>query len=179
MQSQGTENNFDASNTTRQRKMKRITSQDGRQLLLLSPFICVFIGVVLTVVGETASLNACTIAGPTVMTFGGLLLVFITVWNSRQDQITSRQESTNTGEHHVDQTLSGEDSNYQLGPIHHFEVWIPSEFSGQEMVPPSYEESVNEKKTDSLQAKSIVACDIVPSSEAPSHEENRGSVQDV
>ena len=118
------------------------------RLLRLSPLICIIIGSILTVVGQTSSLKICQIAGPVVMTFGGLLLIFITCWSSRQAQLHtegsgSSCEPVNTHEQHVNEACSDQDSNYQLGPIHHFEIWIPSEPSGSEIVPPSYEEAVS------------------------------------
>lgn len=112
------------------------------RLLKLTPIIFVLAGAVLTVVGNTASINSCKIAGPVLITFGGLFLLFVTVWsNFCQDQLpetTNCEELENTREqnlNHVDQQR----------PIHHFEILrFPSESRGQDMVPPSYEEAVRQ-----------------------------------
>ena len=162
------------------------------RFLRLSPLICIIIGSILTVVGQTSSLKICQIAGPVVMTFGGLLLVFITFWSSRQVQLhtegsTSNCEAVNNPEQHVNEDCSNEASNHQLGPIHHFEVWIPSaESSGPEVVPPSYEGAVsNYNNTESVQVDSVVAYDeqgqyfVTMPSEPPSYEESRANTQDV
>ena len=171
--------------------MHRPTRQEGCRLLRLSSLICVITGSVLTVVGQTSSLKICQIAGPVVMTVGGLLLVFITFWSSRQAQLhtegsSSNCEPVNISEQHVTEVCSNEGSNYQLGPIHHFEIWIPSEPSGPEIAPPSYEEAVSSDNTKRFQGNSVVACDeqeknhsdkMLP--EPPSYEESRVNTPDV
>lgn len=169
METQTTESDFDAANATGQRKRNRQTSQKNCQLLRLAPLICVITGCILTVVGHIASLKSCEIAGPVLMTTSGLILLFLTFWNSRKDRLTENtavceEGVTDTREQNLDQTLSEEDTNFQLGPIHHFKVWIPSEpFAiGHEMVPPSYEEAVSCNNTENqLQTISVVApgCD--------------------
>ena len=174
--------------------MNRPTRQEGCRLLRLSPVICIIIGSILTVVGQTSSLKICQIAGPVVMTVGGLLLVFVTFWSSRQAQLhnegsSSNCEPVNTHEQHVNEDCLNETSNHQLGPIHHFEVWIPSaESSGPEIIPPSYEEVVsNYSNTESVQgnACSVVAYDeqgqylVVLPSEPPSYEESYVITQNV
>ena len=192
MQTQGAENVFNSSTFSGQRKMNRPTRQEGCRLLRLSLVICIISGSILTVVGQTSSLKICQIAGPVVMTVGGLLLVFITFCSSRQAQLQSEGSSSNcepvlTHEQHVDEVCSNEASNHQLGPIHHFEVWIPSaESSGPEIVPPSYEEAVSSyNNTESVQVDSVVAYDeqgqylVTMPSEPPSYEESRANTQDV
>jgi len=193
MQTPGAENIFNSSTFSGQRKMNRPTRQEGCRLLRLSPLICIIIGSILTVVGQTSSLKICQIAGPVVMTVGGLLLVFITFWSSRQAQLHtegsgSNCEAVNTHEQHVNEACSDEASNHQLGPIHHFEVWIPSEFSGRDIVPPSYEEVVsNYSNTESVQANtcSVVAYDeqgqylVTLPSEPPSYEDSCVITQNV
>ena len=174
--------------------MNRPTRQEGCRLLRLSLVICIISGSILTVVGQTSSLKICQIAGPVVMTVGGLLLVFITFCSSRQAQLHTEGSSSNcepvlTHEQHVDEVCSNEASNHQLGPIHHFEVWIPSaESSGPEIIPPSYEEAVsNYNNTESVQgnAGNVMACDeqgqylVTFPSEPPSYEESCVNTQDV
>ena len=171
--------------------MNRPTRQEGCRLLRLSPLICIIIGSILTVVGQTSSLKICQIAGLVVIIVGGLLLVFITFWSARQAQLhtegsSSSCEPVNTHEQHVNEVCSNEGSNYQLGPIHHFEVWIPSEPSGPEIVPPSYEEAVSSVNTARLQGNSVVACEKQEQNnsgkmhpEPPSYEESHVNTPDV
>ena len=116
------------------------------RLLRLTPLILVVAGSVLTLVGTTASLKSCTIAGPVAITVGGLLLLFITVWNSPQDKLVENsicKEATIAAEYFANKNALSDDSNDQLGPIHHFEVKTPPESSWNEMAPPSYEETVD------------------------------------
>ena len=146
MESHSTENSCDTQSRG-QRNKHGCTKQQIYRLLRLTPFIFVVAGSVLTVVGNTASLKSCKIAGPVVITAGGLLLLFITVWILRQDELNENtncaEEPVNTNEQNFNQFVSGEASNDQLGPIHHFEISIPSKSPGQEIVPPSYEEAVS------------------------------------
>lgn len=66
------------------------------KLITLSSLICITIGSILTVPGLHSSLKICQIAGPVVMTVGGLLLVFITLfWISRQALLHSEGSSLN------------------------------------------------------------------------------------
>ena len=127
--------------------MHRLTSKDKlSRLLRLTPLILVIAGSVLILVGNTASLKSCKIAGPVVLAVGGLLLLFITVWSSRQAKLvenTVYEEAVIAAEHFANRTALSAGSNDQLGPIHHFEVKTPSESSWKEMVPPSYEEAVD------------------------------------
>jgi len=123
--------------------MHRLTSKDKlSRLLRLPPLILVIAGSVLILVGNTASLTSCKIAGPVVVAVGGLSLLFITVCSSRQDKLV---ENTNCEEAVIfaNRTALSAGSNNQLGPIHHFEVKAPSESSWKEVVPPSYEEAVD------------------------------------
>ena len=62
------------------------------RLLKLTANIFVLAGAVLTVVGNTVSLNSCKmIAGPVLITLGGLFLLFFTVWhNFRQDLLPDK-----------------------------------------------------------------------------------------
>ena len=127
--------------------MHRLTSKDKlSRLLRLTPLILVIAGSVLIVVGNTASLKSCKIAGPVLVAVGGLLLLFITVWSSRQGkpgENTICEEAVIVAEHFANRIALSAGSNGQLGPIHHFEVKTPSEPSWKEMAPPSYEEAVD------------------------------------
>ena len=130
--------------------MHRLTSKDKlSRLLRLTPLILVIAGSALTLVGNTASLKSCKIVGPVVLVVGGLLLLFITVWSSRQAKLVENticEEAVIAAEHFANRTaltaLSA-GTNDQLGPIHHFEVKTPSQPSWKEMAPPSYEEAVD------------------------------------
>ena len=127
--------------------MHRLTSKDKlSRLIRFTPLILVIAGSVLIVVGNTASLKSCKIAGPVLVAVGGLLLLFITVWSSRQDkpgENTICEEAVIVAEHFANRIALSAGSNDQLGPIHHFEVKTPSEPSWKEMAPPSYEEAVD------------------------------------
>ena len=149
--------------------MHRLTSKDKlSRLLRLTPLILVIAGSVLIVVGNTASLKSCKIAGPVVLAVGGLLLLFIRVWSSRQDKIVENticEEAVIAAEHFANRTALSAGSNDQLGPIHHFEVRTPLESSWKEMVPPSYEEAVdNNSKGNSENGSQVVPCDAKKSS---------------
>ena len=126
--------------------MHRLTSKDKLCLLIrFTPLILVLVGSVLIVVGNTASLKSCKIAGPVLVAVGGLLLLFITVWSSRQDkpgENTICEEAVIAAEHFANRNALSAGSNDQLGTIHHFEVKTTSESSWKEMAPPSYEEAV-------------------------------------
>ena len=143
--------------------MHRLTSKDKLSLLLrLTPLISVIAGSVLIVVGNTASLESCQIAGPVLVAVGGLLLLFIIVWSSRQDKLVENticEEAVIAAEHFASRTALSAGSKNQLGPIHHFEVKTPSELSWKEIVPPSYEEAVdNDSKGNSQTSTEVVPC---------------------
>ena len=144
--------------------MHRLTSKDKLSLLLrLTPLILVIAGSVLTLVGNTASLKSCQIAGPVLVAVGGLLFLFITIWSSRQDKVAENmicEEAAIAAEHFANRTSLSAGSNDQLGPIHHFEVKAPSESSWREMVPPSYEEAVD---NNNGKGNSQTGCQVVPS----------------
>ena len=152
--------------------MYRLTSKEKlSRLLRLTPLMLVITGSVLTLVGNTASLKSCKIAGPVVLTVGGLLLLFITVWSSRQDKIVENticEEAVIVAEHFANCTTAlSAGSNDQLGPIHHFEVKTPSvESSWQEMAPPPYEEAVDNKngRGNSQISAEVVSCNTKESS---------------
>lgn len=132
-------------------KGKRNSRSAGKErcyLLRLSPLIFVLVGCILTVVGNIASERSCGIVGPVFMFIGGLLILLITFWTSRQARLSAemhatREERVNRNEPNIELGLSEEGSNFQLGPIHQVDVWISSE-TGPELVPPSYEEAIRE-----------------------------------
>ena len=128
--------------------MHRLTTKDKlSRLLRLTPLILVIAGSVLIVIGNTSSLKGCKMAGPVVVAVGGLLLVCITIWNSRQVKLAGNticEEAAVAAEHYANRTALSACSDDQ-SPIHHFEVKTPPGLSWKEMVPPSYEEAVNNK----------------------------------
>lgn len=131
-----------------ERKNQKFTNKEIYRLLKLTPVVFVLAGFVLTVVGNISSaLKSCKIAGQLVITVGGLLLVFIKVWTLRQDQLIENancaEERVKVQEQDINQVVSRDSSNDHLGPIHYFEIRIPLESCGQEIVPPSYEEAVS------------------------------------
>ena len=80
MTTQCIENNFNQS--TGQQNNHRSTNKHIYRLLWLTPILFVLAGAVLTVVGNTVSLNNCKIAGPLLPTLGGLFLLFF-CWRVR------------------------------------------------------------------------------------------------
>ena len=156
--------------------MHRLTSKDKlSRLLRLTALILVIAGSVLIVVGNTASLKSCKIAGPVVVAVGGLLLLFITVWSSRQDKMTENticEEAVIAATHYASRTALSAGSNDQLGPIHHFEVKAPSKSSWNEMVPPSYEEAVDNNNGIK---NSQTSTEVVPSNAKESSLDNTTS----
>ena len=166
--------------------MYRLTSRDKlSRLLRLTPLILVITGSVLILVGNTASIKSCKIAGPVAVAVGGLLLLFIVVWSSRQDKLVENsicEEAVIAAEHYANRAAL-EESNDQLGPIHHFEVKTPSNSSWREMVPPSYEEAVenNNDIGNSQTSTEVVPSDAKESSldnttsAPPSYEERRNA----
>ena len=152
--------------------MHRLISKDKlSRLLRLTPLLLVIAGSVLIVVGNTASLKSFKIAGPVIVAVGGLLLLFITVWSSRQDKLV---ENTicEEAQHYANRTALNAGSNDQLGPIHHFEVKKPSESTWKEMVPPSYEEAVDNNNGI---GNSQTSTDVVPSDTKESSLDNTTS----
>jgi len=114
-------------------------------------------------VGNKASLKSCKIAGPVVVAVGGLSLLFITIWSTRQDKLVENAvcEEAVIATEHFNRTALNTGSNDPLGPIHHFEVKAPSEPSWKEMVPPSYEEDVDNNNGigNSQTSAEVVPCD--------------------
>ena len=124
----------------------RQRQQPGTSLCFL---FFIFVGIALTLAGQTASLKSYRAVGPVVIVAGGLCQFFIAIWHSRNklfliDEGTSsncHQESENTPQQNANPAqFTDKYSNDQFGPTHHFEVSSLSESS--EMVPPSYDETV-------------------------------------
>ena len=172
--------------------MRRLTSKDKllSRLLRLTPLILVIAGSVLILIGNTASLKTCKIAGSVFVAVSGLLLLFITVGSSRQDKLgenTIFEEAVIAAEHFANRPALSAGSDDQLGPIHHFEVKTASESSWKEMVPPSYEEAVdNNSGMGNLQTSTQwVPCDAKESSldnttsAPPSYEESHENAKTV
>ena len=169
--------------------MHRLTSKDKlSRLLRLTPLILVIAGSVLTLVGNTASLKSCKIAGPVIITVGGLLLLFITVWSSRKHKVVENticEEAAIAAEHFANRTALGAGSNDQLGPIHDCKVKTTSESSWKEMVPPSYEDAIdnNNGKGNSQTCTEVIPSDAKESrldettSAPPSYEESHENVK--
>jgi len=157
--------------------MHRLISKEKlSRLLRLTPLILVIAGSVLILLGNTASVKSCKLAGPVAVAVGGLLLLFIAVWSSRQDKIvenTNCEEAVIAAEHNANRTALSAGSNDQLGPIHHFEVKTSSESqSWEEMVPPSYEEAVD--NNDGV-GNSQTSAEVVPSDAKESNLDNTTS----
>ena len=77
---------------------------------------------------------------------------------------TNCEEAVISAEHYANRTAVSDGSNDQLGPIHHFEVKTSSESqSWREMVPPSYEEAVD---NNNGVGNSQTSTEVVPSRDA-------------
>ena len=132
--------------------MNRPTDKRKCQLFHVIPFAVFFLGLVLTVVGATASLKTCKAAGPVLMALSGLLLLCMALLRSRQDRFLSKgtssggdhEEHTDTPEHQVNQVKVVCSKNPSGSSLNHnsVEVWVPSVPPYLEMAPPSYEEAV-------------------------------------
>lgn len=125
------------------------------QLFHLIPFAVFITGIVLTVVGATASLKAFKRAGPVVMVLSGLLLFFMALLRSRQDWFLSEgtswsrdhEEQADVPEQQVNQVTVVCSKNPSDSRLMHnlAEVWVLSVPPDLEMAPPSYEEGVKMK----------------------------------
>ena len=142
--------------------MQRLISR----LLRLTPLILVIAGFVLILVGTTASLKNSKMAGSVVVAVGGFLFLFLAAWSSRPDKFvenTNCEEAGIASENYANRTALSAGSNDQLGPIHHFEVKTSSESqSWEEMVPPSYEDTVDNNDGT---GNSLTSTEVVPRDE--------------
>ena len=128
--------------------MIQLASLKDCRIFNFTPLIFVIVGSILTTVGFAASLEIVKDAGPVVMIIGGLLFILIPISCKRSSENSSCEGHLNSCEQNG-ASPSDEGSICQQGPIHQVELWIPSEvLAGPEIVPPSYEESVNNNSTE-------------------------------
>ena len=141
-----------------------VTDKERFRIFRLIPLIVFIAGVFLTVVGLTGSLKTFRAIGPLVLAFGGLSqLVIAFCWYSRRNLLPAQDTSTNVEqgnapEINANQSYTDECAS-ELGSIHHFEIPVPPEPSGPEILPPSYEEAVNDVYTENFQDSSVVTSD--------------------
>ena len=141
-----------------------VTDKERFRIFRLIPLIVFIAGVFLTVVGLTGSLKTFRAIGPLVLAFGGLSqLVIAFCWYSRRNLLPVQDTSTNVEqgnapEINANQSYTDECAS-ELGSIHHFEIPVPPEPSGPEILPPSYEEAVNDVYTENFQDSSVVTSD--------------------
>ena len=141
-----------------------VTDKERFRIFRLIPLIVFIAGVFLTVVGLTGSLKTFRAIGPLVLAFGGFgQLVIAFCWYSRRNLLPAQDTSTNVEqgnapELNANQSYMDECAS-ELGSIHHFEIPVPPEPSGPEILPPSYEEAVNDVYTNNFQDSSVVTSD--------------------
>lgn len=141
-----------------------VTDKERFRIFRLIPLIVFIAGVFLTVVGLTGSLKTFRAIGPLVLAFGGFgQLVIAFCWYSRRNLLPAQDTSTNVQqgnapEINANQSYTDECAS-ELGSIHHFEIPVPPEPSGPEILPPSYEEAVNDVYTNNFQDSSVVTSD--------------------
>ena len=141
-----------------------VTDKERFRIFRLIPLIVFIAGVFLTVVGLTGSLKTFRAIGPLVLAFGGFgQLVIAFCWYSRRNLLPAQDTSTNVQqgnapEINANQSYTDECAS-ELGSIHHFEIPVPPEPSGPEILPPSYEEAVNDVYTENFQDSSVVTSD--------------------
>ena len=137
-----------------------LTDKDKFRIFRLISLIVFIAGVLLTVAGLTASFKMFRAIGPLVLAFGGFSqLVISFCWYSRHNlspaQHTSRNvEQGNVPELNANQSYTDECAS-ELGSIHHFEIPVPPEPTAPEIMPPSYEEAVNDAYTENFQDSSV------------------------
>ena len=137
-----------------------LTDKNRFRIFRLISLIAFIAGVILTVAGLTASLKMFRAIGPLILAFGGLSqLVISFCWYSRRSLSTAQDTSTNVEqgnapELNANQSYTDECAS-ELGSIHHFEIPVPPEPSAPEIMPPSYEEAVNDGYTKNFQDSSV------------------------
>ena len=137
-----------------------LTDKDKFRIFRLISFIVFIAGVFLTVAGLTASFKMFRAIGPLVLAFGGFgQLVISFCWYSRRNLSPAQDTSTNVEqgnapELNANQSYTDECAS-ELGSIHHFEIPVPPEPSAPEIMPPSYEEAVNDAYTENFQDSSV------------------------
>ena len=138
-----------------------LTDKERFRIFRLIPLIVFIAGVFLTVVGLTGSLKTFRAIGPLVLAFGGFSqLVIAFCWYSRRNLLPVQDTNTNVEQENApelnaNQSYTDECAS-ELGSIHHFEIPVPPEPSGPEIVPPSYEEAVSDAYTENFQDSSVV-----------------------
>ena len=137
-----------------------LTDKDKFRIFRLISLIVFIAGVLLTVAGLTASFKMFRAIGPLVLAFGGFSqLVISFCWYSRRNLSPAQHTSTNAEQGNVpelnaNQSYTDECAS-ELGSIHHFEIPVPPEPSAPEIMPPSYEEAVNDAYTENFQESSL------------------------
>ena len=137
-----------------------LTDKDKFRIFRLISLIVFIAGVFLTVAGLTASFKMFRAIGPLVLAFGGFSqLVISFCWYSRRNLSPAQHTSTNAEQGNVpelnaNQSYTDECAS-ELGSIHHFEIPVPPEPSAPEIMPPSYEEAVNDVDTENFQDSSV------------------------
>ena len=137
-----------------------LTDKDKFRIFRLISLIVFIAGVLLTVAGLTASFKMFRAIGPLVLAFGGFSqLVISFCWYSRRNLSPAQHTSTNAEQGNVpelnaNQSYTDECAS-ELGSIHHFEIPVPPEPSAPEIMPPSYEEAVNDVDTENFQDSSV------------------------
>ena len=137
-----------------------LTDKDKFRIFRLISLIVFIAGVLLTVAGLTASFKMFRAIGPLVLAFGGFSqLVISFCWYSRRNLSPAQHTSTNVEQGNVpelnaNQSYTDECAS-ELGSIHHFEIPVPPEASAPEIMPPSYEEAVNDAYTENFQDSSV------------------------
>ena len=137
-----------------------LTDKNRFRIFRLISLIVFIAGVILTVAGLTASLKMFRAIGPLVLAFGGLSqLVISFCWYSRRNLSPAQDTSTNVEQRNApelnaNQSYTDECAS-ELGSIHHFEIPIPPEPSAPEIMPPPYEEAVNDGYTENFQDSSV------------------------
>ena len=96
-----------------------------------------------------------------VLAFGGFSqLVISFCWYSRRNLSPAQDTSTNVEQGNYAPEINANQSYTdecvsELGSIHHFELPVPPEPSAPEIMPPSYEEAVNDAYTENFQDSSV------------------------
>ena len=157
-----------------------VTDKEKFRIFRLIPLIVFIAGVFLTVVGLTGSLKTFRAIGPLVLAFGGFSQLAIAFcWYSRRNLLPAQDTSTNVEqgnyapEINANQSYTDECAS-ELGSIHHFEIPVPPEPSAPEIMPPSYEEAVNDGYTENFQDSSVVTSDDQVSSMEETPNESLG-----
>ena len=137
-----------------------LTDKDKFRIFRLISLIVFIAGVFLTVAGLTASFKMFRTIGPLVLAFGGFSqLVIAFCWYSRRNLSPAQHTSTNAEQGNVPELNANQsytdECTSELGSIHHFEIPVPPEPSAPEIMPPSYEEAVNDAYTENFQDSSV------------------------